>query len=77
VAAHLRPCGGGGAHETGNGPLFRSDIQRLFDRFCVTVSTDGRLEASRRIRAAFGIGPEPCPRKWNTLRHCSTICSSP
>lgn len=35
-AAHIRPCGNGGAHEVQNGLLLRSDLHRLFDRGYVT-----------------------------------------
>jgi putative restriction endonuclease len=55
-AAHIRPYGSGGTHEITNGLLLRSDLHKLFDRGYVTVSPDGHLEVSRRIKEEFENG---------------------
>ena len=55
-AAHIKPYAAGGAHNITNGLLLRSDIHTLFDRGYVTVTTDYRLEVSRRIREEYENG---------------------
>jgi putative restriction endonuclease len=55
-AAHIKPFSESGPHRIDNGILFRSDIHRLFDAGYVTLSTDYRLEVSRRIREEFENG---------------------
>jgi putative restriction endonuclease len=55
-AAHIRPYGIGGEHETRNGLLFRRDIHSLFDAGYVTVTPDLRFEVSRRIKEEFDNG---------------------
>jgi putative restriction endonuclease len=55
-AAHIRPYSNGGTHEISNGLLLRSDLHKLFDRGYVSVSPDGRLEVSRRIKEEFENG---------------------
>lgn len=55
-AAHIRPYGDGGKHETSNGLLLRRDIHSLFDAGYVTVTPDLRFEVSRRIREEFDNG---------------------
>lgn len=55
-AAHIRPYAEGGSHEVQNGLLFRRDIHKLFDLNYVTVTTDGILEVSRRIREEYENG---------------------
>jgi putative restriction endonuclease len=55
-AAHIRPYAEGGDHAGTNGILFRRDIHSLFDAGYVTVTTDYRFEASRRIKEEFENG---------------------
>ncbi|TMB25813.1 MAG: hypothetical protein E6J62_21095 [Deltaproteobacteria bacterium] len=55
-AAHIQPYAAGGAHRVENGLLLRSDLHTLFDRGYVTVTSDARLEVSRRIREEFENG---------------------
>lgn len=55
-AAHIRPYGDGGAHETRNGLLVRRDIHSLFDAGYVTVTPDLHFEVSRRIKEEFDNG---------------------
>src|SRR3989338_625065 len=63
-AAHIKPFGQQGPHRVDNGIFLRSDLHRLFDRGYVTVTTDHRLEVSRRIREEFENG-----RDYYALRH--------
>lgn len=55
-AAHIRPYGDGGEHETRNGLLLRRDIHSLFDAGYVTVTPDLHFEVSRRIKEEFDNG---------------------
>lgn len=55
-AAHIRAFSEGGAHDTANGLLLRTDIHRLFDLGYVTVSADHRFEVSTRLKADFDNG---------------------
>ncbi len=55
-AAHIRPYGDGGAHETSNGLLLRRDIHSLFDAGYVTVTPDLHFEVSDRIKEEFENG---------------------
>lgn len=55
-AAHIRPVGEGGLHRIDNGLLLRSDLHRLFDRGYVTVTPDGRVRVSRRLKDEFDNG---------------------
>jgi putative restriction endonuclease len=57
-AAHIRPYAEGGAHRTDNGLLLRSDLHTLFDRGYITISSDYRLEVSRRIKEDYENGRE-------------------
>ena len=52
-ASHIKPYAEGGAHDSTNGLLLRSDLHTLFDREYITVTTEYRLEVSRRIRDEF------------------------
>jgi putative restriction endonuclease len=55
-AAHIRPYAKGGAHSVKNGLLLRSDIHKLFDLGYVTVTTDYKVEVSRKLREEFENG---------------------
>jgi len=55
-AAHIRPYGNGGEHETRNGLLLRRDIHSLFDAGYVTVTPSLHFEVSRRIKEEFENG---------------------
>lgn len=55
-AAHIHPYSAGGEHALSNGLLLRSDLHTLFDRGYLTVTTDGHLEVSSRIREEFNNG---------------------
>ena len=55
-AAHIRPYGIGGPHETSNGLLLRKDIHSLFDAGYVTVTPSLHFEVSSSIREEFENG---------------------
>ena len=55
-AAHIRPFSQDGPHEVRNGLLLRADLHRLFDQGYLTVSTEHRLEVSRRLRTDYENG---------------------
>jgi putative restriction endonuclease len=55
-AAHILPFDREGPHEVTNGLLLRADLHRLFDRGYVTVTTDGVLRVSARLRKDFANG---------------------
>ena len=55
-AAHIKPYAEGGAHDITNGLLLRSDLHTLFDRGYLTVTSEYRLEVSRRIREEYENG---------------------
>lgn len=57
-AAHIRGYSEGGPHRTSNGLLLRSDLHTLFDKGYMTVTSDYRIEVSRRIHEEFDNGRE-------------------
>jgi len=57
-AAHIQPFAENGPHDLSNGLLLRSDWHTLFDRHYVTVTSDLRIEVSRRIKEEFSNGRE-------------------
>lgn len=57
-AAHIQPYSEDGPHDVSNGILLRSDLHTLFDKGYMTVTTDLRVEVSRRIREEFSNGRE-------------------
>lgn len=59
-AAHIRPVTEHGAHRVDNGLLLRSDVHTLFDLGYLTITTDYRLNVSRRLRDDFDNGEHYC-----------------
>jgi putative restriction endonuclease len=57
-ASHIKPYAKSGPHDVQNGLLLRADLHILFDRGYLTVTTDHRVEASRRLREDFDNGEE-------------------
>jgi len=55
-AAHIRPVAHGGVHRPDNGLLLRSDINTLFDRGYVSVTSDYRFRVSPRLRTDWQNG---------------------
>lgn len=55
-AAHIRSYADGGAHESANGLLLRTDIHKLFDLGYVSVDENRRFIVSRRLREDFDNG---------------------
>lgn len=60
-AAHIKPFAAEGPHEINNGVLLRSDLHKLFDAGYVTVTSERRLEVSRRLRDDFQNGKSYYP----------------
>lgn len=55
-ASHIKPYASSGPHRVDNGLLLRADLHQLFDAGYVTVTTDHRIEVSRRIKEEFDNG---------------------
>ena len=67
-AAHIRSFAREGPHEVANGILLRADLHRLFDKGYVTVTSDHRLEVSRRLKADYSNGRSYYPLNGQVLR---------
>ena len=52
-ASHIKPYLGSGPNATNNGLLLRSDVHRLFDAGYVTVTSDFKIEVSKRIKEEY------------------------
>lgn len=57
-ASHIKPYAESGPNRIENGLLLRADLHILFDRGYLTVTTDHRVEASRRLKEEFDNGEE-------------------
>ena len=57
-AAHIKPYSQGGTHSVTNGILLRQDFHTLFDEGYLTVTTEHKIEVSRRIKEEFENGHE-------------------
>ena len=57
-AAHIKPYAQSGSHFTSNGILLRCDMHKLFDSGYLTITTDFKIEVSKRIREEFDNGKE-------------------
>ncbi len=66
-AAHIKPVSEDGRHRIDNGLLLRSDIHRLFDAGYVSVASDYRFLASRRLKDDFHNGEEYLRLSGTTL----------
>jgi putative restriction endonuclease len=55
-AVHIKPFAQEGPHSVTNGLLLRADLHRLFELGYVTLSADGRLEVSERLRTDYNNG---------------------
>lgn len=55
-AAHIKPFALDGPNAITNGILLRSDLHRLFDRGYLTVTTEHKLEVSRKLKEHFHNG---------------------
>lgn len=55
-ASHIKPFACSGPNRIDNGLLLRSDIHKLFDAGYLTISTDYRVEVSKRIKEDFENG---------------------
>jgi len=57
-AAHIKQYAASGPHFISNGLLLRSDIHKLFDGGYVTITTDFKVEVSKKIKEEFENGRE-------------------
>lgn len=57
-AAHIKPYAKSGRHLISNALLLRSDIHKLFDKGYLTITTDLKVEVSKRIKEEFENGKE-------------------
>lgn len=57
-AAHIKPYSLSGPHFISNGLLLRSDLHKLFDTGYITITSDLKIEVSKRIREEFQNGKE-------------------
>jgi HNH endonuclease len=57
-AAHIKPYSKGGTHAPNNGILLRQDFHTLFDQGYITLTTDFKMEVSKRLRQEFENGRE-------------------
>ena len=55
-AAHIRAYSEDGPHSISNGLLLRADIHKLFDKHYITITTDLKIEVSKRIHEKFENG---------------------
>jgi putative restriction endonuclease len=66
-AAHIKPFAESGSNKISNGLLLRSDIHKLFDKGYITITTDYRIEVSRRIKEEYENGREYYAFQGKTL----------
>ena len=57
-AAHIKPFAVAGPHIISIGLLLRSDVHKLFDTGYLTITSDHKIEVSRRIKEEFENGRE-------------------
>jgi len=57
-SAHIKPYSLSGPHFISNALLLRSDIHKLFDTGYITITTDLKVEVSKRIKEEFENGRE-------------------
>ena len=57
-AAHIKPYALAGPHAISNGLLLRSDVHKLFDTGYLTVTSNLKVEVSKRIKEEFENGKE-------------------
>ncbi|MFC2094426.1 HNH endonuclease [Bacteroidota bacterium] len=55
-AAHIKPFNEQGPNSVSNGLLLRSDLHILFDRGYITVTSEYKIDVSRRIKEEFNNG---------------------
>lgn len=66
-AAHIIPCSEDGENSIVNGIFLRSDLHTLFDKGYATVTTDFRVEISKRLKQDFGNGKDYYKFHGNSL----------
>jgi putative restriction endonuclease len=76
-AAHIRPYGEDGLHQTSNGLLLRADLHRLFDRGYITITPDSRLLVGDRLRHDYRNGRTYYPLNGSTVRPPNNVRHAP
>lgn len=71
-AAHIKPYAKSGPHLLSNGILLRADLHKLFDNGYFTITSDYRIEISKRIREEFENGKEYYQFHGKPLIHLPT-----
>jgi putative restriction endonuclease len=66
-AAHIKPYEQSGPHSISNGLLLRTDLHKLFDKGYLTITTDFKIEVSRRIKEEFENGRDYYKYHGNNL----------
>lgn len=67
-AAHIKPYAFSGPHFISNSLLLRSDLHKLFDSGYLTITTDFKVEVSKRIKEEYENGKEYYRFHGMTLR---------
>ncbi|MBL0341208.1 MAG: HNH endonuclease [Bacteroidetes bacterium] len=57
-AAHIKPYNKSGPHLLSNGLFLRADLHKLFDNGYLTITSDYKIEVSKRIKEEFQNGKE-------------------
>jgi len=77
-AAHIKPYSKSGPHLLSNGLVLRADIHKLFDNGYITITSDYKIEVSKRIKEEFQNGKEYYQFHGKQLLHLpETITNRP
>ncbi|MGB5872943.1 MAG: HNH endonuclease [Bacteroidota bacterium] len=57
-ASHIRPYRESGPNRVNNGLLLRADLHQIFDAGYITVTSDYRVEVSKKVKEEFENGRE-------------------
>ncbi|MEW6511719.1 MAG: HNH endonuclease [Bacteroidota bacterium] len=57
-ASHIKPYNQSGPNKVSNGLLLRADLHQIFDEGYITITTDFRIEVSKRIKQEYENGRE-------------------
>ena len=76
-SAHIIPFAAGGESRVDNGLALRADLHALYDSGYVTVTSDHRVEVSRRIREEFENGRDYYALHGRSIRLPSQLVQHP
>ena len=57
-AAHIKPVSEKGPYKVSNGILLKSDFHTLYDEGYITITTDYRIDVSKRLHEDYGNGKD-------------------